>query len=101
VKIESFEKLIEEIFERGIDSAARELKKGQDMNEFKKMSKAQSRVEGVMTKYVTFLLRIVAKPTKAYIELKSYIAKQRSLSLYFEMISLVLSELIEDSISYS
>lgn len=67
VKIDSFEKLIEEIFERGVDSAVRELKKGQDMNEFKKMGKAQSRVEGVMTKYVTFLLKIVAKPTKAYI----------------------------------
>lgn len=77
MKIQSFEQLLEEIFERGIDSAVRELKKGQETNEFRKMSKVQSRVEGAMTKYVTFLLRIMVKPTKAYIQLKSYIAKQR------------------------
>jgi len=52
-------------------------------------------------KYITFLVRVMAKPTKGYFELKKYISKERSLSLYFELISSVLSERIEENIEYA
>jgi len=53
-------------------------------------------------KYITFLVRIMIKPTKSYYELKKYISKEKkSLSFYFRLISYVLSERIETSIEYA
>jgi len=52
-------------------------------------------------KYITFLVRVMVKPTKGYFELKKYISKERSLSWYFELISSVLSERIEANIEYA
>jgi len=39
------------------------------------MSKAKSRIEAALTKFITFEMRIMTKPTKAYLKLKSYIAR--------------------------
>jgi len=52
-------------------------------------------------KYITFLVRVMAKPTKGYFELKKYISREKSHSLYFELISFVLAERIEASIEYA
>lgn len=63
--------------------------------------RGKSRVENVIMKYITFLVRVMVKPTKGYFELKKYISKEKSLSLYFELISSVLSERIEANIEYA
>lgn len=44
---------------------------------------AKANVEEAVMKFVTFLARVMNKPTKAYIELKKYVGLEKSMSFYF------------------
>ena len=84
VKVENILTLIEEIFWRGLLSAVRELGRGKEEGmRGSNTGSAKGNVEEAVMKFVTFLARVMNKPTKAYIELKKYVGLEKSMSFYF------------------
>jgi len=67
--------LIEEILWSGLGFAVRDLSRGKEEGRrASNFGSSRHRVEGAVMKFITFLSRIMRKPTKAYFELKKYIS---------------------------